>query len=278
MSGRDTNFYYSFLVLPAPKRQAIVAIWDFCRAVDDAVDEAPAGLSATDPASAPARLRGWREELSACYEGRPPETPQGARLVPFIHRYQLPRDSFEAVIEGVAMDLDHDRYETFEALREYCLRVAAAVGLLCIEIFGYRDPRTRQYAIDLGIALQLTNIIRDVRSDLGRGRIYLPAEDLARFHCTEGDLRAGTVSAGVRDVLAHESARARAYYRKAASELPRVDRRHMVAARIMGAIYQAILARIERSGYDVFSGETRVPRSRRAAIAAGLWARAMVGL
>ncbi len=278
MSGRNTNFYYSFLVLPSAKRRAIVAVWDFCRAVDDAVDEAPAGLVHDDPASGASQLRRWRVELAACYEGRLPATAQGARLVPYIRRYQLPRSAFEAVIDGVAMDLEGRRYETFDALREYCVRVASAVGLLCIEIFGYQDPRTRQYAIDLGIALQLTNIIRDVRGDLARGRVYLPSDDLARFGCTEADLRAEGISTRVRDLLAHESARARAYYTKADRELPRTDRRQMVAARIMGAIYLAILRRIERSGYDVFSGTIRLPKPERAAIAAWLWARAMVGL
>ncbi len=277
MSGRDTNFYYSFLVLPAEKRRAIVAVWDFCRAVDDAVDEAPAGVDASDPGSAAARLAWWREELAACYGQGSPRSPQAAALAPFVSRFTLPRDAFDAVIDGVAMDLDHSRYETFDDLREYCLRVASAVGLLCIEIFGYADPRTRGYALDLGIALQLTNIIRDVGTDLTRGRVYLPAEDLARFGCTEDDLRAGVVSDRVRGLLAFECARAAEYYVKAERELPRADRRRMVAARIMAGIYHAILDRIETSGYDVFTRKIRVPRPRRAIIAAALWARAMSG-
>jgi phytoene synthase len=277
MSGRDTNFYYSFLVLPAEKRRAIVAVWDFCRAVDDAVDEAPAGLDSSDPQSAACQLTSWRAELAACYGQGMPRSSQAAALAPVIARFSLPRDAFEAVIDGVAMDLERSRYQTFDELREYCLRVASAVGLLCIEIFGYTDPRTRGYALDLGIALQLTNIIRDVGADLSRGRVYLPAEDLARFGCTEDDLRAGVVSDRVRDLLAHECARAGDYYDKAERELPRVDRRRMVAARIMAGIYHAILDRIEMSGYDVFNRTIRVPRPRRAIIAAMLWARAMSG-
>ncbi len=277
MSGRDTNFYYSFLVLPAEKRRAIVAVWDFCRAVDDAVDEAPAGLSPDDQRSAASQLAGWREELAACYGQGSPRTDQGRALAPLVARFSLPRDAFEAVIDGVAMDLERSRYRTFDELREYCLRVASAVGLLCIEIFGYTDPRTRGYAIDLGIALQLTNIVRDVGTDLARGRIYLPVEDLARFGCTEDDLRAGVVSDRVKSLLAHECARAREFYDRAERELPRVDRRRMVAARIMAGIYHAILVRIERSGYRVFDRTIRVPRPRRAAIAAAIWARAMSG-
>jgi 15-cis-phytoene synthase len=277
MSGRDTNFYYSFLVLPAEKRRAIVAVWDFCRAVDDAVDEAPAGTDGSDPEGAAGRLAWWREELAACYAQGSPRSPQGVSLAPFVSRFALPRDAFDAVIDGVAMDIERSRYETFDELREYCLRVASAVGLLCIEIFGYTDQATRGYALDLGIALQLTNIIRDVGTDLGRGRVYLPAEDLARFGCTEDDLRAGVLSGRVRELLAFECARASDYYVKAERELPRADRRRMVAARIMAGIYHAILDRIEASGYDVFGRTIRVPRPRRAIIAAGIWAKAMAG-
>jgi phytoene synthase len=277
MSGRDTNFYYSFLVLPSEKRRAIVAVWDFCRAVDDAVDEAPAMTAPEDPRNARAQLARWREELADCYGPGRPRTPQGESLLPFIRRFSLPREAFEAVIDGVAMDLDRSRYQTFDDLREYCLRVASAVGRLCIEIFGYTDQRTRDYARDLGIALQLTNIIRDIGTDLARGRIYLPLEDLSRHGCTEDDLRAGVVSGPVRRLLAFECGRAGEFYEKSERELPLADRRRMVAARIMAGIYHAILERIERSGYQVFGEKIRVPRPRRAVIAATLWARAMCG-
>jgi 15-cis-phytoene synthase len=277
MSGRDTNFYYSFLVLPSEKRRAIVAVWDFCRAVDDAVDEAPAHVSPDDRRSAASQLARWRQELAACYDGGLLETSQAANLAPLIKRFALPRDAFEAVIDGVAMDLERARYATFDELREYCLRVASAVGLLCIEIFGYTDPRTRQYALDLGIALQLTNIVRDVGTDLARGRIYIPAEDLRAHGCSEVDLHAGVVSDRVRRLLAAQCQRARDYYEKAERELPAVDRRRMVAARIMAGIYHAILERIERSGYEVFGQKIRVPRPRRAVIAAAIWARSTLG-
>jgi 15-cis-phytoene synthase len=276
MSGRDTNFYYSFLVLPSEKRRAIVAVWDFCRAVDDAVDDAPATASDADSGSAAAALARWRRELADCYQGAA-RTSQGLNLAPFIKRFALPRDAFEAVIDGVAMDLERTRYETFGDLREYCLRVASAVGLLCIEIFGYSNPRTRQYALDLGIALQLTNIIRDVGTDLARGRIYIPQEDLRAHLCSEDDLRTGVVSDRVRGLLAAQCQRARGYYEKAERELPAVDRRRMVAARIMAAIYHAILDRIELSDYEVFGEKIRVPRPRRAVTAAGIWARSAFG-
>src|SRR5258708_2851799 len=139
--ARDTSFYYSFLVLPPRKRSAIVAVWDFCRAVDDAVDEAEAG------ADAARGLRAWRGELTACYDGDP-KTPQGRSLRPYIREFHLPRQPFEELIDGVQMDLDHPRYETFDALREYCWRVASTVGLVCVEIFGYSDPRAREYAMN----------------------------------------------------------------------------------------------------------------------------------
>jgi 15-cis-phytoene synthase len=264
-------------VLPAEKRRAIVAVWDFCRAVDDAVDEAPAHHPEDDPRSAASELARWRRELAACYEGGP-AGPKAGNLAPFVKRFGLPRDAFDAVIDGVAMDLERTRYETFDDLREYCLRVASAVGLLCIEIFGYSDPRTRQFARDLGIALQLTNIMRDVRADLERGRIYIPLDELRSHGVSEDDLRAGVVSDRVRSLLAAQCARARSYYEKAERELPGVDRRKMVAARIMAGIYHAILERIERSGYDVFGEKIRVPRPRRALIAAAIWAKSALGL
>ena len=274
--ARDTNFYYSFLVLPAAKRQAIVAVWDFCRAVDDAVDEAPAGTHA-------ARVCEWREELARCFDGGAPRTTQGRALQPLIQPFNLPRSAFEALIEGVEMDVHHSRYATFDDLYQYCIRVASAVGLMCVEIFGCTDPASKQYAIDLGVALQLTNILRDVPGDLDRGRVYIPLEDFARFGCHEGDLGAeaihagqGVRSAAVKKLLAFQAQRARDYYRRADSILPRTDARRLVAARIMGAIYRAILGRIEAADYDVFSRVIRVPRPRRALIAAMTWARTVV--
>jgi phytoene synthase len=268
--SRDTSFYYSFLVLPPDKRDAIVAVWDFCRAVDDAVDE-PGDRHPQDA------LAGWRAELQRCYEGAP-QTPQGRSLQPFIRGFNLPRRPFEDLIDGVEMDLTCSRYATFEALYEYCWRVASTVGLICIEIFGYRSPQVRDYAMNLGVALQLTNIIRDVATDLARGRLYLPESDLARFGCTEADLRAGQLDDRVRALLAHECGRAREYYERARQLLPPGDARSMVAAEIMGGVYRDILRRIERSGYDVFSETVRVPRPRRALIAATIWAKTLVGL
>jgi phytoene synthase len=275
--SRDTSFYYSFLVLPPRKRRAIIAVWDFCRAVDDAVDEVVpesewhGGLTAAARACAEHELRLWRSEVDAAFHGRP-STPQGQALQPYVAEFNLPRDRFMELIDGVEMDLAHARYPTFEALTEYCRRVASAVGLVCVEIFGYRDPAARAYAESLGLALQLTNIIRDVGADLRRGRVYLPAEDLARFGVSVDDLQTGIVTPRVRSLLQFECARAREYYARAASQLPRPDARSLVAAEIMGAIYFEILQRIERAGYDVFSQRIRVPRPHRAIIALRVWA------
>jgi phytoene synthase len=276
--ARDTNFYYSFLVLPPEKRRAIVAVWDFCRAVDDAVDEI------ADESSAACEIARWRKELAAVFDGDALETRQGRALAPFVRPFKLPRSAFEALIEGVEMDVGPRRYETFDELYQYCIRVASAVGLICVEIFGYEDPRTRQYATDLGVALQLTNILRDVRTDFAHGRVYLPQEDLRRYGCSERDLAAEVEHAGrgvrspqVKSLLCAQAGRAREYYRKAAAALPKRDARRLVAAEIMGAIYRGILSRIERRDYDVFSGVVRVPRARRALIAAATWARTAAG-
>jgi phytoene synthase len=292
--SRDTSFYYSFLVLPPLKRRAIVAVWDFCRAVDDAVDEVmpldelgahrgprgvpehewAGGLTSEARARAAVQLAGWRSELDAMYCGKA-QTPQGVALQPFVSEFNLPRARFEELIDGVEMDLAHERYATFAALSEYCRRVASAVGLICVEIFGYRDLGTLAYAESLGMALQLTNIIRDVATDLRRGRIYLPAEDLAQFRVTEQDLRRGRVTPEVASLLQFECERAHDYYQQAAWQLPPVDAGSLVAAEIMGGIYYAILQRIEAANYDVFSRRIRVPRPQRALIALRIWARTL---
>jgi len=277
--ARDTNFYYSFLVLPAAKRDAIVAVWDFCRAVDDAVDEAGNADAALT------QVARWRAELAAVFGGGTPTTPQGRALAPLVPQFNLPRSDFDALIEGVEMDIGSRRYETFPDLYEYCIRVASAVGLICLEIFEYADPRSRQYAVDLGVALQLTNILRDVPEDLARGRVYIPQADLRRHGCSEEDLAREVAEAGngvrssnVKALLRQQAERAREYYKKAADGLPRADAGHLVAAEIMGAIYRGILSRIERTDYDVFSHVVRIPRPQRALIAAATWARTGLGL
>jgi 15-cis-phytoene synthase len=263
--ARDTSFYYSFLVLPPAERSAVVAVWDFCRAVDDAVDEV------TDNAQAAIEVRKWREELERVFGAAEPLTPQGAGLKPFVSRFALPREPFDELVNGVEMDLNHPQYATFDELLLYCRRVASGVGLICVEIFGCRHGEARDYAINLGIALQLTNIVRDVAGDLARGRVYLPQEDLARFGCTVEMLRAGVVTEPVRRLLTFECQRAREYYVRAARAMPPAATRRLVAAEIMGGIYFEILQRIERRQYDVFSEVIRVPRPARARIALSIF-------
>jgi 15-cis-phytoene synthase len=226
--SRPTSFYYAFLALSRAQREAIVAVWDFCRAVDDTVDEDRHG----DPDRVQANLQGWREELARCYGGDP-QTPQGRALVPWIQTYQLPRQPFADLIDGLAMDLVHARYETFADLYEYCWRVASTVGFVCLAIFGVRDEG-REYALQLGVALQLTNILRDVKTDYQNGRVYLPLEDLRRAGCLETDLGTSGITAPVRDLLRGQAERARAFYARAdrarpAGDLPRAAEGHRAA-------------------------------------------------
>ncbi len=265
--ARKTSFYYSFLVLPADQRRAIFAVWDFCRAVDDAVDEGPAGGAPAGRAA----VDFWRAELERCYGRAAPQTPQGRRLQPFIARYGLPRQAFDDVIDGVAMDLDTTRYRTFEDLFEYCRRVASAVGMICIRIFGCRSDRAREYALYLGVALQLTNIVRDIAEDCARGRVYLPLEDLEAHGCTPDDLAGGVTTPSVRALVAFECNRAREYYRLAIAARPEEDRGRLVAAEIMRAVYFETLRRIERNDYDVFTARARPPRPVQAWIALRQW-------
>ena len=268
--SRDTSFYYSFLVLPAAQRHAIVTVWDACRAIDDAVDEAP------NPAAATAQLAFWRAEIGRVFDGGTPESPQGQALLPVAAAFTLPRRAFEDLVDGVEMDRTRSRYATFEELREYCWRVASPVGFICITIFGCRHPGGRDYAMNLGLALQLTNIVRDVGTDLKNGRIYLPQDELQRAGCTEDALAEGEVTSAVRTVLELQCRRARDYYARAAAALPPGESKHLVAAEIMGAIYFGILERIEQRGYDVFTEVVRVPRPARAWIAVVTWARTLM--
>ena len=266
--ARKTSFYYSFLVLPPPQRRAIVAVWDFCRAVDDAVDEAPSGGGLPHGREA---VPFWRDELARAFEGRSPVTPQGRGLQPFIRAYDLPRQAFEDVIDGVAMDLDTCRYETFPDLLEYCHRVASAVGLVCLKIFGARTPEAQTYAINLGIAFQLTNILRDLKADGARGRIYLPMEDLTRFEHREQDLLAGAYTPAFVNLMEFECRRAQEYYRAAVAALPDADRRALVPAEIMRAIYHTILERIEACRYRVFRQRITLSPPHRLAVALRAW-------
>ena len=271
--ARDTNFYYSFLVLTPARRQAIVAVWDFCRAVDDAVDEASTETEA-ERAAASERLAEWRREIARCFGGEePPKTRQGLALQPLIKQFDLPRGPFSDLVDGVAMDIGHRRFKNFAELYQYCYRVASTVGIICVQIFGCEDAQSRDYAMDLGLALQLTNILRDVKKDLAVGRLYIPIEDLARHEVTEEMLVSDTAHPHVRALLKAQADRARDYYRRATRAIPPEESRRLIAAEIMSGIYQAILAEIERRDFDVFGETIRVSRPRRAWIAVTTWSR-----
>jgi len=291
--SRDTSFYYSFLVLPAAKRRAIIAVWDFCRAVDDAVDNASrlnfpgsetAPLNRENSTGKNNALQEWRAELDRAFAAAgQPRTPQGRALARGIRDFNLSRRHFDDVVAGVEMDVVPRRYETFADLRAYAERVASAVGLICLEIFGVRDGSADEYARELGIALQLTNILRDVPADLEAGRIYLLAEDQRETGCTDEILRAAVADRSMRDprvraLLARHGRRARDQFAIAAARFPRRHARKLVAAEIMNAVYRRLLDKIEARGFDVVSARVTVPRPERARAALAVYLGTLAGL
>jgi phytoene synthase len=239
-----TNFYYAFRILPLEKRKAIYALYSFCRVVDDCVDE--------EGGEGEAGLERWLAEVHRCYAGKP-TTELGRELAEALFQFPIPRACFEDIVAGCRMDLTPARYASFAELRVYCERVASAVGLASIEIFGYTNPVTRDYAANLGLALQLTNILRDISADAARGRLYLPLDELARFGVAEAELLAaamgGTRRAAIGALLAIQGERAESHYARARSLLAAEDRKPMLSAEIMGAIYHAILQEIVRQGH-----------------------------
>ncbi len=259
-----SNFYYSFLLLPSAKRKAIKNIYALCRILDDIVDNDAQGR---DPV---AELQHWRDEIESCYQSYP-STEFGEQLLDTIEEFELPRQPFINLIDGMEMDLEWQSYQTFADLREYCYRVASAVGLICIEIFGYESLRTREYAVNLGLALQLTNILRDLKEDIARGRIYIPIEDLERFGYSEQDLRNNLYNAPFIQLMKHEHARAVTYFERAAASLPEGDRASMFAAEIMGSIYRELLDNIAAAQFDVYRNRITVPKMRRLKIALRIW-------
>jgi phytoene synthase len=243
-AASGSSFYYSFMFLPPPQRKAITALYAFCREVDDVVDEA------TDAGVASAKLAWWRGEIHAAFAGSP-QHPVALALKPVVSAYTLREAHFQAVIDGMAMDLERNRYLDFAELESYCHKVAGVVGLMSAEIFGYTNPVTRQYAHDLGIAFQLTNIVRDVGEDARRGRIYLPQEDLARHGVTAASILQREGGPAFRALMADEVRRARACYDRALGALPAEDREAQRPGLIMAAIYRALLDEIARDDYAV---------------------------
>jgi 15-cis-phytoene synthase len=260
----SSNFYYAFMLLPPERRRALYAVYAFCRFVDDIADDE----LVTDPRTMLAR---WREELGNVFAGRPSRAISRA-LGDNIIRFNIPLRPFEEIIDGVEMDLTRRRYESFSDLSVYCRRVASAVGLICIEIFGYRHPSTRVYAEKLGIACQLTNILRDVGEDAARGRIYLPLEDLTRFGVTEEEILNRSWTPRFRSLMEFEAARARQYYRDAEELLGSEDRGSMLAAEAMRLIYAALLERIARANYRVFERRVSLSAGHKLYLVGRAWA------
>ena len=264
------NFYYAFLFLPANKRAAIYTVYAFCRHSDDIADEPAAFHDKRD------QLRAWRDELENCYNGRPTRLITRA-LRHTIEQYPIPQHYFEALLQGVEMDLTVQRYASFDDLLGYCYRVASAVGLACLEIFGYTHSGVRRYACHLGIALQLTNILRDVREDAERGRIYLPQEDLRAFGVREDDVLQQRYTTAFAALMHFQQERALTYYRRAAACLLPGDRAGLMAPEIMAAMYRAMLHKMRRRRFNVFHGRTRLSGPHKMAIGLGtflsLWLR-----
>lgn len=265
-----SNFYAAFLLLPPQKRRALDAVYAFCRYSDDIVDEESDLQKAAD------ELQAWRAELESCFK-RQPRHPIMRDLADHVFEvFPVRHEDFIAIVDGCEMDLHTKRYETFADLQIYCERVASAVGYLCIEIFGYQNPHTREYAHRLGIALQLTNILRDVGSDTQRDRIYLPLEDLRRFHVTEQDILNHQTGSGFFELMEFNAERAECFYQEAIQIGRSVWTANLFPAEVMGQIYHTLLNRIRTSRYDVFGARPRISKFHKLKIALSLYVRTVL--
>ncbi len=251
-----SSFYYSFLFLPEQQRKAIIALYAFCREVDDIVD------SNIDSHIKQTKLQWWRDEIQALFKGQP-QHPVTQALMPAIAQFNLPQEQFEEIINGMEMDLQQSRYDNFKDLSLYCHRVASVVGLLAAEIFGYQDRKTQKYAHDLGMAFQLTNILRDVHEDAQRNRIYLPQDELQQFNVSENDIIQGRTSDKFIELMKFQMQRAQNYYDKAINELPEADRYNQRVGLVMARIYQSTLDEIVNDGYRVLQHRIKLTPLRK---------------
>jgi phytoene synthase len=268
-----SNLALAFVVLPKAKRDAMSALYAFCREVDDVADNESAPVSGRQE-----QLEAWRSDVRrACTSGSP-QFAVNRELQPVIRQYRLSFQHFDELIRGVEMDLQVKRYPDYEALELYCYRVASVVGLLSIEVFGYQNPACRDYAVYLGKALQLTNILRDVRGDAERGRIYLPRSELARFQVPEEEILEFEYSGRFCDLAGSVAGRARHYYRLARETLPPAERRSMLAAELMGSVYWRLLCKLERQRFNVLGPEiTRLNRALKLLLIVRTWSRFLFG-
>ncbi len=263
-TSSGSSFYYSFLFLPPERRRAITALYAFCREVDDVVDE---GI---DPQLAATKLAWWRAEVGNLFAGKP-QHPVMRALEPHRDKYGISAARLNQIIDGMEMDLRQTRYLDWAGLESYCYRVASVVGLLAAGIFGYRDERTLDYAKNLGIAFQLTNIIRDVGEDARKNRVYLPVEDLQRFGVPASDILQAKETPAFRSLMEFQAERARRYYVSAMSALPAQDRRAQRPGLIMAAIYRTLLEEIQRGGFQVLTQRTSLTPLRKFWIAWRTW-------
>lgn len=268
-----SNLALAFVLLPRPKREAMSALYAFCREVDDVADEETRPLTQRREA-----LAAWRADVRRACSNEMPQFAVNRELQPVIGEYKLPFEYFNALLQGVEMDLDIKRYENYDSLELYCYRVASVVGLLSIEIFGYQNPACRDYAVYLGKALQLTNILRDVRTDAERGRIYLPLAELAAFKVSPEEILGMEYSERFEALAASVAQRARNFYSLARKTLPSADRRSMVAAELMGMVYWNLLRKLERQRFNVFGPKpTRLSKGQKFFLILRTWFRFMLG-
>src|ERR1035437_342328 len=268
-----SNLALAFVLLPKAKRDGMSALYAFCREVDDVADEESVPVSQRR-----AQLAAWRADIRRACGAETPQFPVNRELQPVIRQYHLPFEHFDALLQGVEMDLDIKRYKNYEELDLYCYRVASVVGLLSIEVFGYQNAACREYAVYLGKALQLTNILRDVRTDAQRGRIYLPLSELARFKVLPEEILRLEYSPRFFELANGVAERARHFYRLARETLPAADRRSMVAAELMGSVYWRLLRKLERQRFNVFGpGVTRLNKGQKALLILRSWLRFVSG-
>src|SRR5271170_6270768 len=268
-----SNLALAFILLPRQKRDAMSALYAFCREVDDVADQ-----ESVPTEKRRAQLAEWRDDVRRACENQSPRLAVNQELQPVIQQFHLPFALFDELIRGCEMDLDAKRYENYEQLELYCHRVASVVGLLSIEIFGYKNPATRDYAIYLGKALQLTNILRDVRADAGRGRIYLPLDELERCRVAPDEILRGVWSGRFEQAAEGAARQARKFYSLARQTLPEADRRSMAAAELMGSVYWRLLRKLERSHFQVFGPRpTKLGKGQKALLIFRTWYRLATG-
>lgn len=268
-----SNLAMAFVLLPREKRQEMAALYAFCREVDDVADDetVPAEVRA-------AKLQAWREDVRKACEGGEPRFAVNRELQPVIERRNLRFELFDELLKGVETDLEKRRYATLDELELYCYRVASVVGLLSIEIFGYSNAGCREYAVHLGKALQMTNILRDVRNDAERDRLYIPLELCERFEVRPEDILAGRYDGNYVRLAQHLADRAKGYYQKATETLPVGDRRSMATAELMGSVYWKLLRKIEQRQFNVFeAGETRLNKLQKLFLVMRMWYRVWRG-